>query len=263
MAHLKQAMDSPADPPTASMWLGSLMHAGVLEPLELIRRYAVMPDFAAEIRKPDGSQYSNVRASKAYKDAVAEFEAQNAGKEIVSQEQYEQLLGVAKALQANERARQWLTAPGPVEVSIAWNDPVTGILCKARLDKFGPDCGIVDLKTTRDGSTFEKAIANFGYHRQLAMYAAGVKALTGQDCPCRLIAVEPTAPYGVRAAQMDRSALQLGYDEFRQLIDLYAAAAERNQWPSYEDPDCWQLPAWALPKSEPLALNVAGETIAI
>ncbi len=269
MAHVKAAMDGPPKEPTPAMQLGTLMHGGILEPLAIVKRYVVMPPFEREITKDDGTPYAKPKATKQYKLLVQDFRDEHPDQEIVTEDQYQALLGVSNALSENDRARQWLNAPGKPEVSIVWNDPATGIRCKARLDKWtpnGPQAGLTDLKTTADALRFESQIAKLGYHRQLAMYCDGLRVLTGTNYEPRLIAVEPTAPYGVRAAVLSDDALNWGRESYRELLARYAECLARDAWPGYEDPDYWHLPNWATAdavNADVVELAIGGEPVAM
>ena len=244
MAHLKAAMDNPREP-TEAMQLGTLIHTAALEPGAVADRYVVMPPFENEIRRPDGSAYANVKATRQYKDRVAEFREANADKEIVTSEQHEIVTSVCQSLLEHKRAREWLGAEGPVEVSIVWDEPTTGVRCKGRIDKWiKGDAKIIDLKTTVDASAAETAIAKFRYHRQMAMYRDGLWLLTGTDCWPALIFVETARPWAVRAALLSPNALKLGYREYRQLLEQYAECRKSDSWPAYADPDFWYLPVW-------------------
>ena len=131
MAHFHLAEQTPVDEPTESMRFGSLVHAGVLQPESLV----VMPPFEDEVRREDGSQYANPKATAAYKQRVAEYEAANGSKQIVSEAEYERICGIRESLANNDRAVQYLCDNGQVELSLVWEDPDSGIRCKARLDR--------------------------------------------------------------------------------------------------------------------------------
>lgn len=218
MAHYRYA---PPQEPSQAMRFGSLVHCGKLEPAAIGTRYAVMPDFAEEIRKEDGSRYSNVRATKAYKEAVAAWRKTIGDRQECSPEELEVMLGIVQSLVMHDQSRLWLCSEGPCEVSIVWDDPSTGIRCKGRIDKL---CVVnntpllVDLKTTRDASDFERSIARFAYHRQAAFYGDGLTALTASDNRFALVIVEKEKPFGVRAALMSEEARCKGREEYQSLL---------------------------------------------
>lgn len=248
---------------TTPMRLGTFIHAGILEPLAIPMRYAVQPRYELdeENRTQDGKQ-STSTTTKYYKAKAAEFAAVNIGKEIIEQEFYEKLIGISRALAAHDRAREYLTERGNAELSLVWEDAETGLLCKARVDF--ANSGLNDLKTTQSAAKFSNALADYGYHRQAAHYQDGYATLCGGEIkPFRIIAAEPTEPYGVRAAPVSEEAIETGRSEVRKALRDIADAKESNNWPCYADPDAWNLPAWYGGKSDPIELTINGETVTI
>ncbi len=231
------AKESPA------LSVGRFIHAGVLEPLTIPLRYAVQPAFEFDSANcTDKGAASTSKATKYYKNKAAEFAAVNAGKEIVEQAEYDNLLGIARSLHASARARSYLSEAGEAEVSLLWADDETGLLLKARIDFL--NSAINDLKTCHDALMFSKSIANYGYHRQGAHYQNGYAKLTGEILPFRLIAVEKSAPWGNRSAELDENALSAGRTELRETLAEIAKARASGRFPSYSDPDAWSLPAF-------------------
>lgn len=261
MAHYRYA---PQQEPTEAMRFGSLVHCGKLEPAAIGSRYVVMPDFASEIRRDDGTEYANVKATKVYKEAVAAWRATVGDKEIVTSEQLETMLGIVNALTLHDFARHTLCRPGATEVCFVWDDPDTGIRCKARVDKWDEAPGqmaIYDLKTTRDAGDFERSIFRFGYHRQAAFYSDGVAACTGElAVDFGIVCVEKEPPYGVRGAMVGPNTIEIGRGEYKQLLAQLAECRRTNVWPGYEDPDEWNLPAWVM-ESQPAELTINGEAV--
>lgn len=244
---------------TPSMRLGTLIHAGKLEPLSLMERYVMLPDFAAKVRKPDGGEYANPRASNAYKAEVAEFAEKHPGKTILEESAYKKLVGVVTALANSERARQYLDAPGPVEVCIVWDDPETGVRCKGRIDKLVPrDRRFTDLKTSYDPSGFEWTIKKMGYHRQTAFYANGLATITGEkDWQACIVAAETAPPFGVRAAPVSARAMLVGRCSYQILLSQIAQCLRSGEWPCVPDPAEWDLPSSS--SEESMTVTSTGE----
>lgn len=239
LLHFKEQVSK--ENPTLSF--GRFIHAGILEPLTIPMRYAVMPPFEFdEGNTTDKGAPSTSKATKYYKAKAAEFAKVNAGKEIVEQADYDNLLGIARSLAASPRARSYLTEPGEAEVSLLWEDDDTGLLCKARVDFL--NSAINDLKTCADAMMFSKSIANYGYHRQGAHYQNGCSKLIGEILPFRLIAIEKTQPWGNRAAELDNKAIEAGRSELRETLLAIKRAKETGRFPSYEDPETWSLPSF-------------------
>lgn len=255
-AHYHHALTAEREE-TDALRFGTLAHAGKLEPLELMRRYCVMPDLTVDLLDDNGEPYKNPRATKAYKNRVAAWKEANADKEEISQAWFDQVVGISQACNQNARANDWLSRSGSAEVSILWQDAATGLMCKGRIDKL-TDGLAVDLKTTRDAGQFEKSIADFGYARQAAFYLDGLYALTGRAYQFGIIAVERDAPHGVRAAVMSDEAIAAGRLEYRDALQTIAAGRNSQTWASYAQPNEWDLPRWSVPSCQ---LIVSGQII--
>lgn len=233
--------------PTAQMRLGSLVHSGVLEPLSIAKRYVFMPDYS---NHPDNVTSNGTRsfssATTFVKQMQESFRKLNHDKEIVSEDDYNRMVGMAQALTSHQTSRR-LFAEGEAEVSLVWDDSTTGLRCKARMDWLKPSGSplCVDLKTTMDGAEFERAIVRYGYHRQMAFYARGLAAL-GIDAEPWICCIETKSPYGVRAARMDSEALACGSREASELLERVLECQQADQWPGYSDPEFWGLPEWYM-----------------
>ncbi len=231
-AHAYEQMMNPT-PPTPALRLGDATHVAVLQPDLFPARYVVAPDMD--------------RRTKAGKAAWAEFEAENPLAEILKADEYQQCLRMRDAVWSNPTAKALLE--GNAEISAVWNDPTTGIRCKGRFDDHSKAFGaIVDLKTTKDASrtAFTKAIYNFGYYIQAAMYLIGAKALDLDADLFAIIAVEKEPPYCVAVYQIEDEALKAGRDELKPLIERYAECQASGLWPGYdEEPVEISLPPWS------------------
>lgn len=247
---------------TPAMRLGSLVHSGVLEPLAIAKRYVFMPDYS---NHPDNKTSKGDRsfssATSFVKSMEEQFRRLNHDKEIVTEEQYHTMVGMAQALQANAVARD-LLRDGRAEVSVVWVDAQTGLICKARADWLKPGV-MVDLKTTLDAGEFERAVVRYGYHRQMAFYERGLSA-HGIEVTPWIIAVEKSAPFGCRCAPMAEAALDLGHRELDELLQVLDACQENGHWPGYENPTAWELPAWyGRGAEDDVALVIGGETLTV
>ena len=249
-AHYKQGFSGETSP---ALRLGSLVHCGTLEPLQLSNRYVVMPDFASMIENVDAKgNRSYSPATTFVKEAKRQFEAANHRKQIVTQAEYDRMVGVATSL-AQDPAICGLLRSGHSEVSLAWVDEDTGLDCKCRIDWLSI-CAefvrIVDVKTTRDGLRFESAIAEYGYHRQMAFYRRGIAAVLGRGSETWLIAAEAEAPFCVRTAKVSEESVRIGEQEVSDLLSLIAECKSLDSWPGYTSPVEWQLPPWKMRQSE-------------
>lgn len=248
-AHFKQGFGGETTP---ALRLGSLTHCGVLEPLQLSNRYVVEPNFASmpeNVDKKGDRSYSH--ATTFVKEARAQFAAANSRKTVVTQAEYDKVVGIATSLHKEKKVRE-LMSFGDAEVSLAWIDEATGLACKCRIDWLTvttQHC-IVDLKTCRDPLRFESSISEYGYHRQMAFYRRGIAAVRSAPADAWLIAVETDAPYCSRTAKVAEEALRIGDDEVSELLSLVAECKALDSWPGYTNPDEWELPAWKMRQNE-------------
>jgi hypothetical protein len=250
---------------TAPMRFGTLCHTGRLEPSAIYRRYVVMPDLTQNIVLADGSAAKNPRATKEYGQRVEAWKAQQADKLVVSQDEFDSMVGVVSALDADPVSRAWFASEGPTELSIVWDDPDTGLRLKGRIDKLATRLQVLaDLKTTRDCQRFPTQIAERKYHRQGAMYLNGWEVLTGEVYRFGLAAVENLKPFGVMSALVREADVEQGHEEFKAMLRRVADAQRSGIWPGYTSPDEWALPAWAKSEtSESVTLTFGGAQLTL
>lgn len=259
--------NTPFGEPTAAMRLGSFVHCGVLEtPLEIARRYVFMPDYSAH---PDNMTKSGERsfssATTFVKTMEDAFRKLHHDKTIVGEEHFNKLVGISKAINQNDIAKQ-LLRDGRSEVSIVWVDELSGLLCKMRADWIAINRErsiVLDLKTSLDALAFDKSIARFGYHRQAAFYRRGVRAACGVDATPWLLAVETVEPFGNRVAPVDADAIAAGNSELDRLLATVAECKSSGDWPGYWNPERWSLPAWYGRSEEPLELTIGDEVLSV
>jgi hypothetical protein len=242
-AHYKAAKEQTREE-TDALAFGSLVHAAKLDPKELLNRYVVMPDFTEQLTK----EYKNPRASKEYKEKVAAWKEQNTGKTVVTQQQYDEMVPICVAIDQSQLARELLGHDGPAEVSILWQDPRTGLMCKGRIDKLDHKTKrFADLKTAQSVSDFSRTIAQRGYHRQGAFYADGLRILLGDTYEPWLIPVEKTPPHTVMPAPLHHDALVAGRHQYRTALQRIATSKQTGNYAGPPVPSAWTVPEWAQP----------------
>lgn len=251
-AHYKAAMESQRES-TEQQLFGELSHTAMLEPLSVPKRYMVMPDLTK------GIDAKRPTATNEYKERVEAFEKQCDGRRAVPQDVYDKIVSMSGALATHERAGKYMHADDAErEVCIVWIDKATGLKCKARCDIFVPSQErITDYKTAQDAGDFSRSIQKWGYYRQAAFYIDGVYAILGRSFQFCFVAQEKEPPFAVRAAPMSELSIQIGRDEYRRALMKIATCRMNENWPGYSDPDCWELPAWAVPST---TLKIKGET---
>lgn len=215
---------------TADLAVGRLVHTLALEPEAFERDYAVW----------EGGR----RAGKEWEA----FVEANAGRTIFKPDEIEEAVSMANAVRAHALVQPYLDG-GQFEVPLYWDDQATGLRCKARPDWLQADRGVLlDLKTARsiEGRQFGNAAARYGYHCQLAHYAAGVQAALGwTPSEVRIVAVEKTPPHDVAVFVVTEDDLYAGQCEVSELLTRLKAHREADQWPGrYTTEQALQLPAW-------------------
>ena len=237
--------------------IGELVHAGRLEPEAFDARYVVQPEFHLDPQNQtsDGKP-SDSKATSYVKGKVKQFTADNFSRQVVPREWFDEVLAIVKALHADKKANTVLNAEGPTELTIVWEDAITGLLCKARIDKAAVAVGcLADLKTTEELAKFARLLATYGYHRQLAHYVDGWHAVTGEWLEPWIIAVEKKRPFCVAAAPLHEEAIERGKQRRNLAMRRVADCLELDQWPGPPVPESWQLPAWELDAGPSLELS--------
>jgi hypothetical protein len=230
-----------APEPTPAMVFGTAVHTALLEPDIFERDYVVAPKFD--------------RRTKEGKEASQAWEAENAGKTMLTAEQMAAIEQMVASVHGHTGAAN-LLGSGLAEMSGFWIDE-TGIECKCRPDWLVTMEGrtdwvtaIVDVKTCVDASAdgFSRAIATFGYDVQAAFYQDGLKALTGRTIPFYFIAVEKDLPYAVAAYKASDDVIEVGRSKYRAALQLLKWCRDNDRWPAYQpngEIETITLPRWA------------------
>lgn len=257
MAHYKAALETPRKA-TPAMEFGRFVHAVVLEPELLAEKYVVTPDLVAELE----GDYKNPKASKEYKERLAEFRQLHADREVIEADWYERAVSMIGSVKACPRAAGYLRGAGASETSIVWDDPLTGLRCKARIDKLAGPGLLADLKTTQDCSKFSRSMVDFGYARQAAFYCDGMSVVTEDEHELAFVAVEKDPPFATLSAVVCPAAMDYGRRQYQHILRRICEGRAYDTWPGYDQPAELDLPAWAY-QAEDVVLGLAGEELRI
>ena len=266
-AKLKHTIDNPDTSDTPAKIFGRAAHAAVLEPMEFAQKYDKARQCHGTLA--DGETQCSYNGKARYSGKwycgrhAPEGEPQNVT--ALSESDYDAVLGMKEAVYAHRAASHILSFGGGSELSALWIHEETGQLCKMRIDFYAPDVGVlVDYKTTNDlekqfGVTWDffdgplvtlesKALYNYGYHRQGAMYLMGMRALGLNLKDFVVLAQEKDAPFQVVAMRIKGDALEAGKSELDRLISLYAECEREDTWPTFPDGKIIDvtLPEWAF-----------------
>jgi hypothetical protein len=142
-----------------------------------------------------------------------------------------------------------LLRTGEPERTLIWHDPVTGVMCRAKVDWLRAD-GIVDLKTTESAApdALSKAALNYGYAIQAPFYLRGFRELRQLAAEPFFVhvAVEKTAPYLVHVNQLTERAMAWGDRQVSAALEIYRDCMAADAWPGYPTDEITDidLPAW-------------------
>lgn len=225
---------------------GQLVDTLLFEPKEFASRFSLLPDVYVDSKKktvPFTKKSSTCR--KVITDIIDEGKLPISGDDKIAADE------IISAIQRHKTASTWLA--GKSQVTIIWDDPITGVRCKGRIDMLLID-RIVDLKTSETTlpSAFSRIANSMGYHVQGAMYHDGYYcAKTGKipesfDMPFSLIAAETSKPHDVVCYNLGVETLEVGRLKYREALDRFKACSDSNEWHGYSDfAEELEIPIWA------------------
>ena len=250
---------------TDALKLGSAAHCAILEPDALEKRYAVAGPCQATLKNgapcgvvgsiPTGGKWFCRRKGHA-PDNIEQDDVI-----VLSPGMWDAALGIRDSVQRNPAAKALLDRQVRREVSCVWKDEDTGLLCKARPDILAHDL-IGDVKTTVNAAPaeFEKHVANYGIHRQAALYMAGMRALDRKVDAFVVIAVQSDPPHESAVYALDPQAIRIGEIQVSRLLYQYKICVEESRWPGFmEGVIPATLPAWYQKQHAPELFQEAME----
>lgn len=254
--HARHAIENPKER-TKALRMGHALHVATFEPARFAKECVTIPDF--NCGKTEGKEGHRLaieviigrEVAMGLTKAEREAMVADAGITLMDASELEELRGMGDAIRNCRAAARLVSVSGECEVSCIWQDPATGLDCKARFDKrasVGGQPAIVELKSCQDARSwqFGKNCANFLYHAQAAHYRRGHHACTGVLPRHYIIAVESAAPHGVAVYTLSAADLQTGELLTRRWLDQYAKCIETGNWPGYPDESAeLQLPSWS------------------
>lgn len=198
---------------TPQMMLGSLVHSMLLEPEHLDDEYVVAPKF--DMRKADD------------KKKRAEFDEQNAGKNVVDAETWETADIIATSVRENTIANKILGMLDVKESHFKFEHnglPVNGYIDGIGINTEKQTPFILEVKTSITANPNEviKDFFNKKYYIQAAIYREALKRLSIHDsAPLVYIVVENRAPHVVSTFLADESYMEYGDREFNRLTQEF------------------------------------------
>lgn len=252
-AHYRYWKDNPKEKDTPALLMGRAAHKYVLETYDFYNEFEVAKDFkygtkadkeetqkficqkAIELGRGDEWD-SFIVTNPKKEDVVAFYRSLVADKDIITQEQFEQIDAMRTAAYATPFVSKLLS--GEKELSFWGVDEETGLEIKAR-----PDCItewngkniLIDYKTAQDveNTKFCRDSIKFGYDLQLAFYLDILRQNTGKDYTVVIIAQEKTAPYVTNVFQLSENYLEGGRELYKEMLRVYKNCEETGNWYGY------------------------------
>jgi hypothetical protein len=231
---------------TEAMFLGTAVHAAILEPHLFEKNYHAIND----IKKCEEIGGKSPRATKAYKEWIELQKQLHNGKIFISMEDFTNCVRMRDSVHAHPTAKHFLHV-GRSEETILWTDPDTGAPCKCRPDRISDNTGfLLDIKTTEDASAeqFGRSCLNYRYDVQAPFYEDGFfEAYNQQPEGFAFIAVEKKAPYLTAVFWVPPHIYDLGKEKYKRNLETYMSCKKSGKWPGYsEDVQTLSLPGWAF-----------------
>ncbi len=235
---------------SAEMRFGSIVHMMILEP-DKVRDQIFVGEY-------------NTRRGKDFDNACKEGE----GKLICNREEYNRAQECVEAFRKQAIDHPYLNGQkyqlleGIKEASFYWQDPVTGLMLKARPDNITPTGVITDIKTCQDASPdgFQRAIAQYQYHLSAAHYLRvvnGVMSTPGQifdiarPVAFAFVCIESKAPYAMATYFLSADSLDLGLTEADRAMQTYIKGTTTGVWEAYpKELSEISVPRWYLFKAQ-------------
>ena len=220
-AHYKHWKENPQED-TPALLFGRSAHKYILETYDFYTEFAVAPNVD--------------RRTKEGKEEWARFVADSEGKDVITQEQFEQIDAMRNSAYATPFVAKLLS--GNKELSFWGKDEDTGLVIKCRPDcitDFNGKHILIDYKTAQDveNTKFCRDSIKFGYDLQLAMYRDILKQNTGLDYDVVIIAQEKTAPYVTNVFQLSENYLENGRNLYKEMLKVYKECLDTDTWYGY------------------------------
>lgn len=195
--------------PTPAMAFGSLVHCLLLQPTEFNNQFAVMPNI--DRRTKDG------------KAAYEEFLSTTDGKEVITEEQYDEANNLINKVVSEGHIADAIKNCNKFEHE--WHADINGLPFRGFFDGEADDY-ILEVKTANDASP--KTIINDFYNRQYHIQA-GLYAYVSKK-PIKYLIIETTSPYNVVLADVDPAFTEYGMKEAVKHINAFNVCLQNNMF---------------------------------
>lgn len=223
---------------------GTLAHTLFLEPELFETEFAILPEDAP--RRPTEVMLKAKNPSPETLGKIAwweNFDANNAGKTLVTAEQMAGAKRIVENLQALSMYAEMQNNFGMAEASIFFTDPAFDLELRIRPDWHIAPCSrfpnglIIDVKTANDArfTAFSKACGNYAYDLSAAMYREGFQQYyrTIEKPAFIFIVGENDAPFVAKQYKASELFLSVGETRYNKAKELLAESLLINEWDGY------------------------------
>ena len=230
-----------------AFFIGKAVGCATLEPERFATAYACAPDFGY-LKAHDASGTTKERGAE-NKKRRDDWVAAHKGAILLTEKQWANVTGFAKSMNSHPRMVALRNAGAHSEVTVRWQDPETGLECKARWDWWIPSYRVIlDLKSARDAraDAFSRDCERYSYHDQAAMYLDAARVLGIDPGPFLFAVGKKVAPWLRAVYGLSEDAVERGARRIRRKMQAFADCIESGSWPGLpEDIRAIELPRWA------------------
>lgn len=233
--------------PTDALIFGQALHHLVLEPLKF------RSEWCPPLMDDEGVRVA--RRGKKNLEAWSDHEAKHPGALILDLSSvplaWSKIHLMRRALFAHPGAKKVLIGPGLNECAMVWQDPDTGLWCKALIDRIATGGAVQtfwDLKSCASAHprVWARQAADLKYHLQAGFYLAGARVLEERQRMFGFLCIEKEEPYVVKPYLAKPSVIEQGESEARAALRLWDRCLQQNRFPAYGTTiDEFHLPEWA------------------
>jgi hypothetical protein len=219
---------------------------------ELARHFLVLP--ADKPRQPTEAQIAAYDAGKGTEAGIRSVEFWRAiaadPRDPLTDAEQEMILNMGRVLLEDPAACAVMS--GLPEISMVWQDEITGLWVLSRPDTVSFDGTVSDYKKINtQGRPFnhrvvDDRITQFGYDMQMALACEGFEQLT-REWPgiAAIVAQWDAVPHHVIPREISEEDLRFGQFRNRRALNRFAECLESGDWPGPgADTGAYQRPEW-------------------
>jgi hypothetical protein len=236
--------DKDSTPP---MREGTAFHLALHEPGKFARKYIAVPDMPLKSKE---EKHLYVSTMLSYIGERGEWQGEKAdelrkaltsrlascGVHVLTDSSLATMRKMVASLNKPcHRVARSFVACGKKEVELRWKDPESGINCKALLDSWEEERGVLsDLKRTVEITerAFKRSCYQREYHFQMAMYRRALRAHSEEPRYSCFTCASPEPPYYWAVYHINTEAVDACDRRIQENLNSLAECMNKNEWPT-------------------------------